>query len=165
MDKKEEKSGKSSDKKELSELEKCQKERDEYLAGWQRAKADFSNYRKDETARFSEFARLSNEGLISELTTVLDSFELGLTVVEDSSPAYKGMLLIRNQLEDLLRKYGLEKISVKPGQDFDPGREEAVGEIESKEKPGTVAEEAERGYILNGKVIKPARVKLSKQHG
>jgi len=99
-------------------FQECEKEREEYLNGWKRAKADFINYKKEEAERFGEFARLSNEGLISELTTVLDSFELGLAVVDSSSPAHKGMLLIRNQLEDLLRKYGLEKITVKPASSY-----------------------------------------------
>ncbi len=148
--------------KELKEaLAKCEKEREEYLNGWKRARADFINYKKEETDRFREFAKLSNEALISELIAVLDSFNLGLTVLEDK-PAQKGMILIKNQLESLLKKYGLEKISVKPGDNFDPSRHEALGEVESKESAGAVAEVVEAGYTLNGKVIRPTRVNLSK---
>ena len=54
--------------------EKCEKERDEYLNGWKRAKADFINYKKEEAERFREFAKFSNEALVSELIMVLDSF-------------------------------------------------------------------------------------------
>ncbi len=152
--------------KENSELKDklafSEKQRDEYLDGWKRAKADFINYKKEEAERFKIFAKFSNEGLIQELLGVLDSFDLGLTILEEDETAKKGMLLIRNQLEDLLRKYGLEKINASTGLVFQPLEHEAVGEVESDKPAGTIAEEIEKGYILNGKVIRPARVKLSK---
>ncbi len=62
-----------------------------------------------------------------------------------------------------MKKYGLEKIVAKPGDDFDPSYHEGLGEVKSREKPGTIAEEVEKGYALNGKVIRPARVNLSKR--
>lgn len=149
------------DKKD-KELQKCEEERDEYLNGWKRAKADFINYKKEEAERFGEFAKMANESLISELLMILDSFNLGLTVLEKDKPAQKGMSLIKNQLEEVLKKYGLEKIRVVPGDAFDPSRHEGLGEVKSKEKPGTVAEVVEKGYALCGRVIRPARVNLSK---
>ncbi len=79
------------------ELRKCKKEREEYLDGWKRTKADFINYKKEEVKRFREFAKLSNEALVLELITVLDSFNLGLAVLEDK-PAQKGMLQSRASL-------------------------------------------------------------------
>jgi molecular chaperone GrpE len=155
---------KEKEEKELTELEKCQKERDEYLAGWQRAKADFSNYKKEEAKRFEDFVRVSQEALIGELIAVLDSFNLGLTVSEGDKPAQKGMILIKSQLEDILKKYGLEKINVEIGKPFDPNFQEAVGEVESEKPPGTVVEEVGSGYKFLGKVIRPAKVNLSKHH-
>ncbi len=154
--------------KEISELKEklaeALKQRDEYLDGWKRAKADFINYKKEEAERFALLAKFSNEGLILELLSVLDSFSLGLAILKDDAPTEKGISLIKNQLEDLLKKHGLEKIAVSAGEKFDPGRHEAVSEIESENPAGTIVEEAERGYTLNGKVIRPARVKLSKGH-
>ena len=143
-------------------LIECEKQRDEYLDGWKRAKADFINYKKDEAERFTALAKFSNESLVLELLSVLDSFDLGLTILKNHEPVQKGMFLIKNQLEDLLKKYGLEKIVVTIGWPFEPVKHEAVAEIESSETAGTVAEEIEKGYTLNGKVIRPARVKLSK---
>ncbi len=143
-------------------LEKCEKERDEYLNGWKRAKADFINYKKEEAERFREFAKFSNEALVLELIMVLDSFSLGLAVLEDDKPAEKGMRLIKNQLEETLKKYGLEKITVKSGDAFDPAFHEGLKEVESAAPPGTIAEGIDIGYALNGKVIRPARVNLSK---
>jgi molecular chaperone GrpE len=157
MEKKDKKSG------DLEQnLKKCEEERDEYLNGWKRAKADFINYKKEEAERFREFAKISNEALISELLVVLDSFNLGLTVLEKGNPAEKGMRLIKSQLEDTLKKYGLERIAAKPGDEFDPNRHEGLGEVESNEKSGSIAEVVEVGYTLNGRVIRPAKVQVSK---
>lgn len=138
------------------------KQSDEYLDGWKRARADFINYKKEETERFSLFAKFSNESLILELLSVLDSFSLGLAILKDDAPTEKGISLIKNQLEDLLKKHGLEKIAVSAGEKFDPTRHEAVSEIESENPAGTIVEETEKGYALNDKIIRPTRVKLSK---
>lgn len=134
------------------------KERDEYLAGWQRAKADLANYKKEEGERLKLMSRFQLEAVCYELLPVLDSFELGL----QSSGDKQGLEMIRNQLWDILRRLGLEKISVPPGTEFDPTRHEAVGEVQSSEPPGTVTKEMSVGYILENKIIRPARVLLSK---
>jgi molecular chaperone GrpE len=150
-------------------LRKCEEEKEEYLNGWKRTRADFINYKKEEAERFKTFAKLSNEALVSELIAVLDSFNLGLTVLSaegsGNKSAEKGMRLIKSQLEDILKKYGLEKIVVKAGDVFNPSLHEALGETESQSPAGTIAEEVERGYTLAGKVIRPTRVNLAKgQH-
>jgi molecular chaperone GrpE len=134
------------------------KERDEYLAGWQRAKADLANYKKEEGERLKLMSRFQLEAVCHELLPVLDSFELGL----QSSGDKQGLEMIRNQLWDILHRLGLEKISVPPGTEFDPARHEAVGEVPASEPPGTVTKEMSVGYILENKIIRPARVLLSK---
>jgi len=152
--------------KEISELKEklaeALKQRDEYLDGWKRAKADFINYKKEEAERFTLLAKFGNEGLILELLSILDSFDLGLTILGNDEVAQKGIFLIRNQLADLLKKYGLEKINVVVGETFQPSRHEAVDEAESDKPVGVILEETGKGYILSGKVIRPARVKISK---
>src|SRR3989344_6824683 len=65
----------------IDELQKCQKEKDEYLDGWKRAKADLSNYKKDEMKRFETVAKFANEAIIRELIAVLDSFDLALVAL------------------------------------------------------------------------------------
>ncbi len=146
---------------ELDELTECQKQCDEYLEGWKRAKADFINYQKEEVKRFEAIIKFANEELIKDLVPVLDSFDLSLTVFEAQGLVEKGMYLVRSQLEDILKKRGLEKIKV-IGEKFDPAFHEAIAEVEVKAEPGTVIEEIEKGYKLNGKVIRPARVKIAK---
>ncbi len=152
------------EEKGIDELTKCQKERDEYLDGWKRAKADLINYKKDETKRFENVVMFSNESLVRELINVLDSFDLALVALEaeNDSKKEKGLYLIRQQLEDLLKRVGLERIIVSVGQPFDPGLQEAIASIESDKPAGTVIEEVEKGYLLNGKLIRPARVKVVK---
>lgn len=142
--------------------EDLNKERDEYLDGWKRAKADLANYKKEEAKRFIEMARFASEDLIREMLTILDSFDLGMAALEKDGKAEKGMYLIRAQLEDVLRKRGLERVDVSIGQPFDPSLQEAVAEVESDKPSGAVIEEVERGYLLNGKLIRPARVKIAK---
>lgn len=144
------------------ELAVCEKQRDEYLDGWKRTKADFINYKKEESDRFGSVIKFSNEALILELLNIMNSLDLGLTILKDDEPTKKGMQLIKTQLEDLLGKYGLEKITISRGQLFDPKFHEAVEEIETDEPANTIFEEAERGYVLHGKVIRPSKVKLAK---
>ena len=132
----------------MEELEKLKKERDEYLDGWKRAKADFSNYKKDELKRVENILKLSNEQLIRDLLPVLDSFDLALESLGEDKKVERGVYLIRSQMEDVLKKYGLERIPVKAQDPFDPSVHEAVASVESNQELGTIVEEVERGYRL-----------------
>ena len=145
----------------VKELEQCQKERDEYLNGWKRAKADFINYQKDEAKRVDGIMKFSNEMLIRELLPVLDSFQLSLSVMEDAG-VRKGVEIIQAQFDEVLKKHGLEPVK-SIGEKFDPSLHEALAEVEADgQESGLVIEELSRGWKLNGKVIRPARVKISK---
>ncbi len=147
---------------EPTELEKAQKERDEYLAGWQRAKADFLNYKKEENGRLEDVARYGNLELMMEFITIIDNFDLGLRALEKSGPVEKGVYMIRAQMEDVLRRHGVLKINIKPGDKFDPSVSEAIAEVESDLPEGSVVEEIEAGYKIYDKVLRPARVKVAK---
>lgn len=142
--------------------EQLRRERDEYLDGWKRAKADLINYKKDEAKRVEALARMANENLVRDLLTVLDSFDLALGALGAESKIEKGIYMIRAQFEDTLRRYGLERVSISVGQQFDPSLHEAVALVESDQPSGTVVDEVERGYTLMGKLIRPARVKVAK---
>lgn len=145
------------------ELDQCKREREEYLDGWRRAKADLINFKKEEAERLSALLRTGNENIIRDLITVLDSFDLGIIATGESNPAVmKGMVLIKTQLEDILKRHGLEKIAVTKGEMFDPAKHEAIGEMDSEYPEGAVAEEVERGYRLYDRVIRAARVRVSK---
>jgi molecular chaperone GrpE len=135
-----------------------EKQRDEYLDGWKRAKADLQNFKKSETERFTSIVKFANETFIAELLSILDSFDLGLAALADGDPAKQGMRLIRGQLEEALKRQGLERISALPGESFDPARHEAVGEMPGQHPPNTVAKEVSAGYSLHGKVIRAAKI-------
>jgi molecular chaperone GrpE len=147
-----------------SELEKLKRERNEYLAGWQRAKADFINYKKDELHRMEKVAKYGEEELMRELVAILDSFDLGINAMERKGEVENGIYMIRAQMEDVLKRYGLSKIHVEPGDHFDPAVHEAIVEVESDSPPGTIVEEIEPGYRLHEKLIRPARVKVAKHN-
>ncbi|MFH1346913.1 MAG: nucleotide exchange factor GrpE [Spirochaetota bacterium] len=142
----------------------CEKQRDEYLDGWKRAKADLINYKKDESKRFESIVKFANESIVKDMVTVLDSFDLALATLDgdENSKTQKGLYLIRRQFEDILKLSGLERVVISVGQPFDPGLQEAVGEVESDKPSGTIVEEVEKGYTLYGKLIRPARVKVAK---
>lgn len=147
-------------KKFREELKASDREKQDYLDGWQRAKADLANYKREESKRFEEFVKFATEGLISEALQVLDSFDLALRH-EMPKDVEKGIIMIRSQLEDVLRRRGLETIA-SLGQKFDPAVHEAMAEVEHEGEEGMVVEELQKGYRMNGKVLRPARVKISK---
>lgn len=147
--------------KESTDLEKCEKEKKEYLEGWQRAKADFINYKKDEGRRLEDMAKFITAGFVQDILPVLDSFDLALGH-DLSKESEKGILLIRSQFEDVLKKRGLEQIKTEPGDKFNPEIHESIGEVESEHPEGVIGEIVQKGYTFRERVIRPVRVRLAK---
>jgi molecular chaperone GrpE len=144
-------------------LVKIKKEKDEYLDGWKRAKAELINYKNDELKRKNEIIRFAGEGIVREMIGILDSFDLCISSLSDNDQnTAKGIHMIRTQMEDSLKKKGLERIIVSVGNQFDPTLHEAISAIESDKPSGTVIEEIEKGYMWNGRLLRPARVVVSK---
>ncbi len=141
--------------KEIEELkEKC----NEYLSGWQRAKADYENLRKETEKKMSELVNLAKADFLSELVPILDNFTKAVNHVpedQENKDWVKGVFHIKKQLEDFLARNGLEKIKT-IGEKFDHNLHEAVGK-EQGEKD-IILKEVNSGYKLNGKVIIPAKV-------
>ena len=149
------------------ELNQCKTQAQEYLNGWQRAKADFINYKNEEARRLEDTARYMTRSMMQDLFPLLDSFELalkhfGADKTTGESEQEKGMLLIRSQMMDILKKRGLEAITVKVGEPFNPEKHEGLGEVEADLPSGTVAEQIQKGYMLQGHVLRPARVRVAK---
>ena len=146
-------------------LEKAIQERNEYLAGWQRARADLMNYKKEEMERIGSFMRYGQEEFLLKLLPVLDNLERAEQQAAESdkvNPVAQGCLQVISQLREFLRSQGAEPFET-IGQKFNPELHEAVGEeaVEGKE-PGTVIEEVEKGYLFLGKLLRPAKVKVAK---
>jgi molecular chaperone GrpE len=127
----------------------------ENLDGWQRAQADFVNLRRrDEEDKF-EFIKFAKLGLIEELIPVLDSFNIAL------SGDHKELEPLYNQLFGVLKSSGLEELNPM-GETFDPREHEALAMVQTKNKgeDNKVLEVMQKGYKLNSKVIRPAKVRV-----
>jgi len=146
-------------------LEGYQKQKDEYLAGWQRARADFINYKKEETERVGTFFSYAIEGLVLKFLPILDNFELiekNLPKDLDDNEYIKGVSQIKVQVKDILKNLGVKEIKALK-EKFDPSFHEAVEQVETEgEESGIVIEEVQKGYKLQDKVIRPAKVKVAK---
>lgn len=146
------------------ELEKTIRERDDYLSGWQRSKADFLNYKKDENQRLEYYAKFSHEAFARDLLSVLDSFDLAMNAFNhktEDDKIFKSLIIIKSQFEAVMAKFGVTELAAQ-GKIFDPQTQEAVMEVESGDPSGTVVEEIEKGYLLHGRLLRPAKVKISK---
>ncbi len=146
-------------------LEECEKEKQEYIEGWQRAKADYLNSRRNDDIRMKEIIKNSNEELILNILPILDNLELAEKNLPENlkeNDFVKGVIQIKKQFQDVLKNEGVEEIK-SCGENFDPNLHTAVEEIEKKDaESGTIAEEIQKGYTLNGKVIRSSRVKTIK---
>jgi len=158
--------------KKQKEFEKFKKEKEEYLKGWQRERANFINYKKDEKERFKEVVRFSNERIVKSLIAILDGFDLAIESFlkqgkdkKENDDYLKGIYLIKSQLKDILEKEGVNEIKVKIGETLNPVFHEVVAMAENKKfAPDTIIKILEKGYILNNKVIRPCRVIVAKEN-
>lgn len=148
------------------ELEKAQKQAQEYLDGWKRAQADYINLKRRVENDIKELAVFANADLVSKLLPVLENFKRAFAHIpkeKQEDDWVLGIKQVEKQLEDILKGEGLEKIEVL-GKEFDPAVCEALTYENSKEhKDCEVIEVIEDGYKLKGKVLKPAKVKVCKK--
>ncbi len=142
------------------ELEATRWERDEYLDALRRLKAEFENSRKRQERERTRILETASERLVAELLPVLDNLDRAL---EAEGDIHEGVQAIRAQLVAALGKEGLLPVA-SDGQPFDPNVHEAVMSQPSDEyEEGTILQTFQRGYLLNGKPIRPAKVVVAKQ--
>jgi molecular chaperone GrpE len=126
--------------------------------------ADFENYKRQAVRREAEARQAAARGVIEKLMPVLDNFNLALRHADsarDVASLKVGLDFIARQLDDALASVGLVPI-VAQGNAFDPNRHEAIEEVPTEGvAPGTVIEEAQRGFLYNGEVLRPSRVKVA----
>ena len=145
------------------EIDVLTRERDDYKDRWVRKTAEFDNYRKRIERERREQADRAVTDLLEELLSVVDDFDRALTVdAAESATAYrKGVELIHSKLQDLLRKQGVTPIDA-VGADFDPNLHQAVTQESSPgHRDGEVLAELRRGYLINGRLLRPAMVKVA----
>ena len=149
------------------ELENAKAKCEEYLSGWKRERADFLNYKKDEMERIGQLVKYSNEELILKIIPILDNIYLAESHVPEELKEnnwIEGFNQIKNQLCDFLKKEGIDPIKT-IGEKIDPNTMEATEEVVGSPTPhisGIVVEEIQRGYTMCGKIIRVAKVKISK---
>jgi molecular chaperone GrpE len=157
---------------ELSEVERLQKEleeasaeAEEYLDGWRRAQAEFSNYKKRQRAEQAKIRELANANLLRKLLPVLDDFDRAIATMPEALQKLswsQGLLMVRRKLEAILESEGVESIETE-GEAFDPYYHEAVTheEMEGYEE-GEIIGEVQKGYVLGDRVLRPALVRVAK---
>lgn len=153
---------------ECGNCDKCKAEAEEYKSGWQRALADYKNLQKESADMRSVWAKASEQYILEEFIPVYENFKKAFSHRENLNEENgwkqwaEGIGHIKKQFGDILKTYQVEEIKT-IGEKFDPRFHEAVGEEESEgNESGTVLKEIEGGYKRGGKVIKPARVIISK---
>lgn len=157
------------------DLSKLKAERDEYLEGWKRAKADYENLTRETERKRSEFADWATERVLTQLIPALDQYEVALRftpkldgIPEDQQRPFEnwiiGLEAVRALWWDAAKDLGLEMVRATGA--FDPAIHEAVGEEESDSVPaGEIIRATVNGYALKGKLIRPAKVIVSKSVG
>jgi molecular chaperone GrpE len=130
-----------------------------------RLHAEFENYKKRAARERSEFARFANEGLLLELLPVVDSLEHAVATIRpgiDAQGVAEGLDVIRRLFQTTLEKAGVKPIEAL-GHEFDPNFHQAVTQVESTDGRDNIAvEEVRKGYLLEGRLLRPAMVKVSK---
>lgn len=150
-----------------AKLEASEAKAAEYLDGWQRAKADFANARREEDKSRGEMIKYATSGLMSDLVGVLDSFNLAMINKEMWEKVDKGwrtgVEYIYHQLVGVLKDNGMTEIG-KEGEILDLGLHQPIEEIDIDEEKldHTIAEVYQKGYKIGEKVIRPAHVKVFK---
>lgn len=142
------------------ELDATRRERDQYLDALRRLKAEFENSRKRQERERIRTLSMASERLVQELLPVLDNLDRAL---EAGGDIREGVQATREQLADVLGEEGLLPVA-SDGQPFDPNVHEAVmGQPSDEYEDGTIIQTFQRGYVLNGKPIRPAKVVVAKQ--
>ena len=160
------KTEKSKEQKKLNgEIEKLQKEKDELFEKLQRVSADYANYQKRAPKQIADSVTYEKEKIIKTLLPVLDNFEHTLhnaDSAEDADVLIKGVRIIYDQMLDILKSHQVEQIEAL-GEKFDPALHQAMmRKVEPTEEEDVVLEEFQKGYKLNGRVIRPSKVVVNK---
>jgi molecular chaperone GrpE len=150
--------------RDLDELAETKRERDEYLELARRTKADFENYRKRVAKETSEALVRGKAELARQLLPALDNLERALATGQDSSAheaLVQGVAMVRDELHSRLEGAGVEAFDP-TGEQFDPQLHEALSTMPREDtRPGVVLETVEKGYRLNGQVLRAAKVVVS----
>ncbi|MBL7107294.1 MAG: nucleotide exchange factor GrpE [Phycisphaerae bacterium] len=158
--------GEDKNYKELcQELEAVRKEKDDLFGKLQRVSADYANYQKRNVKQIADSVSYEKELVIKRLLPVLDNFEhtiINAEKAEDVEVIADGIKIVYDQMVDILNSLDLEQIK-SVGELFDPAVHEAMmRRSEPESEDGIILEEFQKGYKLNGRVVRPSRVIVNK---
>ncbi|MHC4843681.1 MAG: nucleotide exchange factor GrpE [Planctomycetota bacterium] len=149
-----------------SELEALKQEKDELFAKLQRVSADYANFQKRVPKQIADSIALEKETIIKSLLPAFDNFDHTLDKAkhaENIEDVIKGVEIIYGQMLDIFKSFGVEQINAL-GENFDPTVHQAMMQRSDPDKEeGMILEEFQKGYRLNGRVIRPNKVVVNKQ--
>ncbi|MBI3316175.1 MAG: nucleotide exchange factor GrpE [Candidatus Omnitrophica bacterium] len=130
-----------------------------------RLKAEFENTKKRLEREKIEAIKFANERLLAEILPVVDNFDRAMASISeghDPEKVKKGLGIAQEQIHQILELHGVQVVKCL-GKDFDPKLHEAVAVVEANEgvKDGTVVDEIQKGYLLNGRLIRPSKVRIA----
>jgi molecular chaperone GrpE len=148
-----------------AELETTKAKSDEYLAGLQRERAEFTNFRRRTTEEREQMLGLAGEDLIRKVLAIADDFDLAI----DNRPPelagngwVEGVAAIDRKLRALLESEGVKPVDAEPGTAFDPRQHEAIVNVPGSGRPeGSIVEVIRRGYRLRDRILRPALVAVA----
>ena len=154
-------------KKLKDELKKCKKERQENMNGWQRSRADYANLKTEEEKKKAHITEFIKEDVLLSFLPVLDSFDMAFAnkdAWEKVDANWRtGVEHIYNQLLSVFKDNGVSDIS-ESGISFDPELHQSVETVntENKKEDGMISGVVNKGYKINGRILRPAKVKVYK---
>ena len=152
-------------KKFRADLKVCRKEKEEYLTGWQKERAEFANYKKQEEDRKANFSEAMRERILSRFLTVIDSFNMAFANKEGWEKVdenwRKGVEYIYTQMNNIFEEYGVKPVG-EEGESFDPSMHESIEMVptDKKQDDHKVSQVVQKGYKLGDRIIRPARVNI-----
>lgn len=150
-------------KKLRQDLKVAKAEKEEYLTGWQKERADFVNYKKQEDDRRANYSESLREHMLTRFLSILDSFNMAFSnkeVWEKVDLNWRiGIQHIYSQLYSIFEEYGIKEIGAEK-EDFNPSVHESIETVatDKKEENHKIAKVIQKGYKLGDRVIRPARV-------
>lgn len=150
-------------------LQAVERERDDALAQWKRAAADYQNLRRRSLSDQESAVRRALEPLLGEILLALDNLDLALAAAPvpdagDAAGLHAGVRLTREQIVRALDALEVRPLAADPGQAFDPARHQAVSQVASgaadARAPGTIHDILRRGWTWRGAVLRPAQVRV-----
>lgn len=151
--------------KEILELEEKASKAEEYFSQLKRLAAEFDNYKKRMIREQSQAISMASKNLIVKLLPIIDDLERALKSIDEEGSAEtiaNGVKLTHSDIKKLLQTEGVEEVNPQ-GEEFNPAEHEAVASIESEIEENCIIEVLQKGYKINGMVIRPAMVTVSCQ--